>query len=219
MELFTIGHSNHSLDAFLSLLKQHNINALADVRSHPYSKFLPHFKQKNLKQSLLAEGIQYVFLGQELGARPNNLQCYINGKAVYEKIAQTPEFKSGIERILTGTNKYKIALMCAEKDPIDCHRAVLVCQHLQPFNLDIQHILKDGTLETHHHLEDRILIKQGFKQLVEPNDNNIQLSLFPLEKEDKLDRQECLQKAYQLQGDKIAYVEKQDNNNNNDSDN
>jgi uncharacterized protein (DUF488 family) len=83
MELFTIGHSNHSIDAFIALLQQHGITAVADVRSHPYSRFLPHFNQSALKAALLNAGIQYVFLGKELGARSADPSCYVNGKLSY----------------------------------------------------------------------------------------------------------------------------------------
>ncbi|NJN20587.1 MAG: DUF488 domain-containing protein, partial [Leptolyngbya sp. RL_3_1] len=121
-QLYTIGHSNHDIDKFVALLKGHGINALADVRSMPYSRHTPHFKQKPLKSILQRYGIRYVFLGQELGARPRLESCYVHGKALYERIASTENFKQGIKRILDGTKKLDIALMCAEKDPIVCHR-------------------------------------------------------------------------------------------------
>jgi uncharacterized protein (DUF488 family) len=210
MELFTIGHSNHSLEDFIALLKNHGITAIADVRSHPYSRYLPHFTQAALKNSLESAKIRYVFLGQELGARPNNPECYIEGKAVYEKIASTELFEQGIQRLLKGANRYKIALMCAEQDPLTCHRAILVCQHLREFNLEIKHILKNGDLEAHQHLEDRLLIKQGFPEFSEPR-RAIQLSLFePATSYNtpSLRREDCLKKAYKMQGEEIAYVEK-----------
>ena len=156
MQLFTIGHSNHEIASFMLLLKKHNITALADVRSHPYSRFLKHFNQSILSNALKSEGIYYVFLGKELGARPSSEECYVNGKALYEKIAKTSAFNHGIERILQGVKKQRIALMCAEKDPIECHRAILVCQHLRHCDLDIYHILKNGDLESHDHLEERM---------------------------------------------------------------
>lgn len=137
MELFTIGHSNLSIDAFIALLQRHGITAVADVRSHPYSRFLPHFNQSALKAALLNAGIQYVFLGKELGARAADQSCYVDSKASYEKIAATELFLEGIQRLLTGSEKYKISLMCAEKDPITCHRSILVCQHLREFALEI----------------------------------------------------------------------------------
>ncbi|MGB7444396.1 MAG: DUF488 domain-containing protein [Coleofasciculaceae cyanobacterium] len=204
MKLFTIGHSNHTIEGFISLLQQHEVTALADVRSYPYSRFLPHFKRKELKEALSRERIHYVFLGQELGARPNNPECYVNGKAVYDKIAATETFHEGIQKVLKGLEKHRIALMCAEQDPLICHRAILVCQHLRDSNLQINHILKNGDIESHFDLEDRMLKKHGFRVKGQP----IQLSLFDNELSNLLTGDACLEKAYKLQGDEIAYVEK-----------
>ena len=214
MKLFTVGHSNHTIEEFITLLQKHDVTAVADVRSHPYSKYLPHFNQKLFKSSLTEAGIRYVFLGKELGARSNNPDCYINGKAVYEKIASTKEFNDGIERILQGAKSYHISLMCAEKDPITCHRAILICQHLREFGLDINHILKNGDLETHDNLEERLLHLHDLKPPQQPQ--QVQLSLF----EDvslsqpsttEYSREESLKKAYILQGYNIAYVDKTEN--------
>ena len=120
--LLTIGHSNHSIEDFISLLKKYHITALADVRSQPYSRYLSHFNQPNLKLALIGANIQYVFLGKELGGRPMAEDCYTDGQADYEKMAETEIFQSGINRLLQGVKSYQIALMCAEKDPIDCSR-------------------------------------------------------------------------------------------------
>jgi uncharacterized protein (DUF488 family) len=211
MELFTIGHSNHSIEAFIALLQQHGVTALADVRSHPYSRYLPHFNQTPLKTALFDVGIRYVFLGRELGARPSDPSCYVDGKALYERIASTDLFSQGIQRILKGAATYKIALMCAEKDPITCHRAILVCQNLREFNLDINHILRNGNLETHQHLEERLLELHGLKQpeFLEP----VQLSLFndfslPTHSSIQYSTKDSLKEAYKRQGNQIAYVEK-----------
>lgn len=207
MELFTIGHSNHKMESLIALLKKHEVTAVADVRSHPYSRFLTHFNQAMLKDALAGEGIRYVFLGRELGARPSNQECYVDGKALYERIAATDTFHEGIQRVLNGLKKYRIALMCAEKDPLTCHRAVLVCQHLRHFDLDINHILKTGDLESHSHLEERMLAKQGFTDFAESKKKEFQLSLFSQQDSNLPTREECLQKAYKLQGNEIAYVE------------
>lgn len=208
MEIFTIGHSNLSLEDFIRLLNQHNITAIADVRSHPYSRRLPHFNKSALEIELKNAGIQYVFLGQELGARPPNPNCYVDGKAVYEKIASRPEFFQGIQRLLKGSETYKIALMCAEKDPITCHRVILICQHLREYPVEIYHILSDGTLETHQQIEERLL---ALHRLDDQTVNQpVQLSLFEMShlSQDLKSRQERLKEAYCLQGNKIAYVEK-----------
>lgn len=212
MELFTIGHSNHSIDSFIALLQKHGITAVADVRSHPYSRYLPHFSQAALKSALSNAGIQYVFLGRELGARPADQSCYVDGKALYEKIAATELFAQGIQRLVKGAQNYKISLMCAEQDPIECHRTVLVCQHLRNFDLDIHHILKNSELESHQDLEDRMLVLHGLSQSERQEVKPKQLSLFEepqvTEGIEEKSRENCLQEAYKLQADKIAYVEK-----------
>jgi len=199
LPLFTIGHSNHNPERFLELLQQHGVTALADVRSAPYSRYLSHFNKSTLQTLLPEAEIRYVFLGAELGARTDNPDCYIDGKAIYEKIAATDAFQQGLQRVLKGLQSHRIALMCAEKDPITCHRAILVCQHLVPFNLEIAHIHSDGTLEFHEDLEERLLDQDP------PGD---QLSLFAEESSPVLSRAERLRQAYQKQGYKIAYVEK-----------
>lgn len=204
MKLFSIGHSNHEIDAFIQLLQKHGVTAVADVRSHPYSRFLPQFNRASLQELLTKEGIQYVFLGRELGARPSNQDCYVDGKALYERIASTDAFHKGIQRIQNGLKKHKISLMCAEKDPLTCHRAILVCQHLRHLDMSLNHILKNGDLESHEHLEDRMLLRHGFNEFSEAQ--KAQLSLFS--QNDLPTREECLRKAYKLQGDEIAYVEK-----------
>lgn len=211
MELFTVGHSNLSIQAFIELLQKHGVTALADVRSYPYSRYLPHFNQADLKAALLDNRIRYVFLGRELGARSSDPNCYVEGKALYEKIAATELFSDGIQRVLKGVRKYKIALMCAEKDPITCHRAILVCQHLRNSGLKISHILQNGSLETHQHLEDRILDLYGLNHLEIPETR--QLSLFDeqsvVEKSpDRQSREDAIRVAYKRQGEQIAYVEK-----------
>jgi uncharacterized protein (DUF488 family) len=147
----------------------------------------------------------YVFLGDQLGARPSDQDCYFEGKAVYEKIANTVAFQQGLERVAIGAKKHRIALMCAEKDPITCHRAILICQYLQGFNLDIHHILSNGDLESHSQLEDRLL-----KSLDLSPKPQVQLSIFD-EINDMINgvinisRQDLLAKAYTKQGYKNAY--------------
>ncbi|MEG4583650.1 DUF488 domain-containing protein [Microcoleus sp. MOSTC5] len=205
MELFTIGHSNLSIEAFVLLLQQHGITAVADVRSHPFSRYLPHFNKSEIKASLSSVGIQYVFLGKELGARPEDLSCYdSSGKALYDRIAATSLFAAGIQRLLKSAANYKISLICAEKDPITCHRTILVCHKVREFNLEINHILSDGTLESHQHLEERLLSKFNKEPTkAEP----IQLSFFKLEPDVKTKKVD-LETAYYRHGLEIAYVRK-----------
>ena len=203
-QLFTIGHSNNDIKSVIELLKNHNVTALADVRSFPYSSYLPHFSQAELKFHLKEAAISYVFLGNELGAKPEDENCYVDGKAIYEKLAVRDAFTEGITRLIKGSEKYQIALMCAEKDPITCHRAVLVCQHLKNYDLDIEHIHQDSSLESHEELEDRLLELDGYNK---PK----QLNLFEQAatwETIHVSREAALKKAYINQGLKIAYVEK-----------
>lgn len=211
-KLFTIGHSNLSIEAFIALLQQHNITALADVRSHPYSRRLPHFNQSSLKASLSNVGIRYVFLGRELGARPQDLSCYDStGKALYERIAGTNLFAEGIQRLIKGAQDYKIALMCAEKDPVTCHRTILVCRQLKKLSVQISHILSDGSLESQEELEKRLLRKFNKSKDL---DGPIQLSLFELEPQ-QTEEEVDIEEAYNRQGNEIAYVKVDQNSNDN----
>jgi uncharacterized protein (DUF488 family) len=191
--LFTIGYSNRSIEDLIALLKQHKITALCDVRSAPYSSRNPQFNRELLKQSLKSHNIEYVFLGEELGARPKDLSCYVEGKAIYQKIAATNLFKKGLERIKLGMQKgYVLALMCAEKDPMTCHRTILICRNLRGQGVDIQHIIDDQTIETQTDLEKRLIA---------------QLKLHPDMFKDT-DPNALIERAYYVQGDRIAYVEK-----------
>ena len=147
--VFTIGHSNHTQEHFLALLLQHRVAAVADVRSAPYSRYNPHFDRDALQAALPPAGIHYVFLGHQLGARSNDPDCYAQGRVRFDRLAQTTVFRAGLARIREGRATLRIALMCAEKEPLDCHRTILVARHLAAAGLDIQHIHADGTLEPH----------------------------------------------------------------------
>lgn len=155
--IFTIGHSDHSLDRFVELLGQAGVTALADVRSLPYSRLHSQFNRETLRDSLRSVGIHYVFLGVELGARPADRSCYRNGVAEYDRIAATDLFKRGLDRVITGSATQAIALMCAEKEPLDCHRTVLVARNLKARGASIEHILADGRIEDHEETEQRLL--------------------------------------------------------------
>lgn len=188
--VFTIGHSNLEIGRFLALLKQHGIQAIADVRSSPYSQYNPQFNRDLLQKSLQEHGIAYVFVGQELGARRSERECYLEGRADYVLISQTPAFKRGIERVTQGAAKMRLALMCAEKDPIDCHRCILVTPHLRQQGLQVLHVLSDGSLEDHAQTEKRLL------------------QVFALENKELFRSQdEIVAEAYKKQGEKVAYHE------------
>lgn len=147
--VLTIGHSTHEQGRFIALLKQHRITALCDVRSTPYSRVNPQFNRESLKEALRGSGIAYVFVGDELGARSKDPTCYERGKVQYDRLAQTDLFRRGIERVREGASKYKLVLMCAEREPLECHRTILVARHLSISGLEIQHVHADGRLESH----------------------------------------------------------------------
>lgn len=155
--LYTVGHSNHDIATFIKLLKQHEITAIGDVRSHPYSRYTPQFSQVALKARLTEANIAYVFLGKELGARSTNPACYRQGKVQYDRLAQEPSFEKGIERVLHGMKRFRIALMCSEKDPIDCHRAILVARKFFESGIPVSHIHAEGHSEDHQSMESRLL--------------------------------------------------------------
>jgi len=186
--LLTIGHSVHTIDTFVALLKQHGVTALADVRSHPYSKYTPQFAKDALRDYLQQNGIAYVFLGKELGARSENPACYRQGKVQYNLLAKEPSFELGLERLRQGMQMFQIALMCAEKDPLECHRAVLVARQMFEAGTPVQHIHADGHLEGHHELVRRML------RLQKMSESDMFRS-----------KDEVVADAYLIQGERIAY--------------
>ena len=162
--VYTIGHSSHPIDVFLDLLCKHEISAIADVRSSPFSRFCPQFNQPALVKSLRDSGICYAFLGRELGGHSDDPSCYVNGRIQYARLAERQEFHQGIDRLNSGADKYRIALMCSEQDPLDCHRTLLVSRVLDSVGLKIQHIHTDGYLEHHCDAMERLLDIVGLPQ-------------------------------------------------------
>jgi uncharacterized protein (DUF488 family) len=189
-ELFTIGHSTHTIDRFIELLSMHGITAVCDVRSQPYSKFNPQFNREVLQSELKRHGIAYVYLGKELGPRSDDPDCYENGRVRYDLLAKTDLFQEGLRRLREGMKSYRIALMCAEKDPIMCHRTILVCRHLEDDLTGIRHILEDGSIEENKDSIKRLreLLKMSEQDLFTPPEGMIQ-------------------RAYDIQGEKIAYIQ------------
>jgi uncharacterized protein (DUF488 family) len=148
--MYTIGHSTHPLEYFIGLLSRHGITALCDVRSKPYSRMNPQFNRETLKKSLEEFRISYLFLGRELGARSEDPDCYQGGKVQYDRLARTELFQQGLGRVQDGLGKgFQVALMCAEKEPLECHRAILVARQLAALSIDVQHIHADGKIESH----------------------------------------------------------------------
>lgn len=160
MTIFTIGHSNHPAEAFAALLALHRITALADVRSVPYSRVNPQYNREMLAATLESCGIVYVHLGRDLGGRSNDANCYDDeGRIRYDRVARTARFADGIERVLKGAARHRIALMCAERQPERCHRTLLVAQALDDRGVDVRHIDADGGADSHASVMDGLLRK------------------------------------------------------------
>jgi len=155
--VLTIGHSTHTLEAFLELLKQHDVSAVADVRSVPYSRFNPQYNREPFAEALEAKGIRYVYLGSDLGGRSEDPSCYEDGRIRYDRVAATESFRGGLARVVHGATRYRVVLMCAEKEPLECHRTLLVSRALHERGIDVAHIHSDGRLETHGEAMDRLL--------------------------------------------------------------
>ena len=185
--LYTIGHSNRSLDEFVSLLHQYEVGVLVDVRSQPVSGRFPYFNGEPLSSRLTDEGIRYRFMGEELGARRHEEECYEAGQAKYPLIAKAFAFQSGLDQLRQAMAEQPVALMCAEKDPLTCHRTILVCRQLRA-EVNIVHIIDETTTETQKEAESRLLDLLGLPAR----------DLFRSEGE-------MLADAYDLQGERIAY--------------
>ena len=156
--LYSVGHSNQTLEEFLALIMVYGINCIVDVRSVPASKYSPQFNQENLKSFLLVNNVHYLHFGVEFGARRTD-SIGENGQVDFELAAKTPSFTSGVLRIFRGQERgYRIAFMCSEADPLECHRFALVSRYFYDTGVDVQHILKDAKLASHESLE-KVMIK------------------------------------------------------------
>ena len=162
-EILTIGHSTHDVEQFLALLAQHCVTAIADVRSQPFSRYSPQYNRSALSASLKRHGIRYVFLGEALGARSTDPDCYVDGRVQYERLARSEAFEAGVTRVLNGAQHERISLMCTEKEPLDCHRTVLVARHLEARGASVSHIHADGSTESHDQAMDRLLQQLGMQ--------------------------------------------------------
>lgn len=191
-KIYTIGHSTHPADEFTRLLETHNINTVCDVRSSPYSAYNPQYNRELLRKSLETNGYEYMYLGDKLGPRSDDPDCYVDDKVSYEKLALTNIFKKGIDEVKELASKKNIVLMCSEKDPVACHRMILISRHLKN-DCDIFHILDDGSLEKNADAEKRLLrlLKMPEQSLFDSYDD-------------------IIIRAYDVQGRKIAYKIKDD---------
>jgi uncharacterized protein (DUF488 family) len=170
--LFTVGHSNHPTGHFLGLLARHEVELVADVRSRPFSRFVPQYSKRALSGILAGEGIDYLFLGEQLGGKPRR-DDVAAGRLDYAARIRTPAFQDGIAQLLAATQRQRVALLCRERDPLDCHRLHLICRYLAPESLDIRHILRDGAIEPQAETERRLLARADVP-LLAPADPSVE---------------------------------------------
>ena len=188
---FTIGHSNHPAEVFLELLLTHAIKEVVDVRSSPHSRYNPQFNRKALQAALVDAGVGYVFMGGELGGRPADPSCYDGeGRVQYDRLAETEAFNAGIRQVIQRAGECRIALTCSEKEPLACHRTLLIARVLTARGVAVEHILADGALEGHAAAMNRLL--EGFNL---PRDGDLFRS-----------REQHIDDAVRRQAQRVAYV-------------
>lgn len=154
--LYTIGHSNHGLETFIDLLNRHQIDVLADVRSSPYSRYVPHFNRESLRAAVTAAKVRYTDLGRELGGRPDGEEFYdSDGHVLYGQLAGSAVFQAGIERLERGVRQFRVAIMCSEEDPRVCHRHLLVGRVIVERGAAVRHIRGDGRLQGYSECDSR----------------------------------------------------------------
>lgn len=189
-EIFSIGHSNLSYENFVNILLHIGATAIVDVRSAPYSRRVPQFNRETLQRELQADSISYLFLGAELGGRPSESRYFCDGVADYDKMATAPSFKIGIERVLAEKGSYRLALMCSEHSPYDCHRCLLVGRALKEESVSIGHVLPNGNIHSQETIEAELLRMSslGSHDMFKPSEDN-------------------LAKAYRARSLRVAYSE------------
>ena len=179
--------------SFLRLLRPFEITLLMDVRSKPQSIRFPHFDHIELESALPGESIRYVLMGEELGGRPDDPKAYReDGMVDYKARRKARSFQAGIERIIKELEHHSVALMCAEEDPLSCHRFLMICPELTALGIDPQHIRKGGIIDTQRECEDRLLETHQLSAMA----GN---TLFPF------DRAAALEDAYAAQSEKVAF--------------
>jgi uncharacterized protein (DUF488 family) len=199
--LYTVGHSVLTLDGFLELLRGAGVGAIADVRSAPYSRRLPQFNRDELRHALRQAGVEYVFLGEQLGGRPRDRSLYdVEGRVNYEAVRRTAAFQAGLERLQEGADRFVVALLCGEEDPLDCHRGLMITPALVERGTPPLHLRKGGVIETTTEMEERLLDMTDLREKLE------QPELFA----PPPDRVAVLVEAYRRRAGKAAFQIKED---------
>lgn len=193
--IYTVGHSNHSLEYFWELLQSQSINCLIDVRSTAASTYNPQFNKSSLSNYLKEKGVVYMHFAEEFGARHTNPALLDEeGKVDFEKVQKSYSFKNGVKRLKRGIQKgFIIALMCSESEPFDCHRFSMISVVLEKDGFNVKHIMKDKSLKTNTQLENQMLKKYN-KKLPKPSFFEPPISL-----------EKQVQLAYRLRNKDIAY--------------
>lgn len=186
--IYTIGHSNQTIDMFVDLLNNANIKVVVDVRSSPFSAYVSQFNRGQIEKTLSSAGMEYFYLGQALGGRSNDPQDFSQGQVQYEKLSKKPAYEYALDELTNKSKNSPTAIMCSEKDPIDCHRSLLISESLVDKDIQIKHIHSNGNIESHEKALERLLIIHKLNQA----------DLFSTE-------EERLIKAIKLQEEKVAY--------------
>ena len=164
--IYTIGHSNYDTNQFITILQNYSIDIVVDIRSAPYSKYCPQFNKKTVEQVLNNGGIKYLFLGKELGARPDSPECYEHYRVQFDKLKETELFKQGIERIKDSINNFIVTLMFSEKDPFNWHRTILVSRVLTGEGIEVRHILDENKTASQNEIEEQLQKKFKLEPLL-----------------------------------------------------
>ena len=192
--IYTIGYTGFSINDFLRILKEYKIQVVIDVRSSPYSERYPDYNRPNFEKKLNNNGIYYRNYVEEFGARQENPLYYTDGYLDFNKFSKTNAFQRGVTKIRNSLDKnYVITFLCAEKNPIQCHRAILVSRAFSDLGYQVYHILPSGKCETQHDIEQQLLAMYF--------PNGIQQDIFS----EPIDMDEAIDVAYRKQNQKIGY--------------
>lgn len=155
--IFTVGHSNKKTEEIISWLKKNNVEVLVDVRSVPYSRYVPQANREAMQLASNDAGIKYIFMGDRLGGRPADVEIKDDlGNYDYSELASTDKFCEGLKQLFEDTEKYILCILCSEEDPVKCHRGLLISRELAKLGIEVRHIRHDGSIESQEHFESRI---------------------------------------------------------------
>jgi uncharacterized protein (DUF488 family) len=202
-QIYSIGHSRHRLDDFLALLRQNDVEVVVDVRSAPYSRFVPQYNHDQLRQTLSDAGIRYLYKGRALGGRSEDPDHYVDGRLDYQRLGASDSFVAGLELLCQLARSHRLAIMCSEEDPMACHRGVLIGRKLQDDGQGIRvvHIRGDGSLETQSEMERRLCMQQGMAQDASTKTLYVTADLWTAA---ETSLAEAVAQAYAAQGERIA---------------